>query len=137
MAAINTKLCFFRNLNNPKEYFLRLYSEYEVYTKLDCFNHRNGQEGSGYRHYDCELAAKIEIPEELKWRNDEYARFILRHIGKRTRDDDKFLDEWGWYEIDLANADNWPQLYDSYKKKLWEDRRQAEMKNTGIQTSLF
>jgi hypothetical protein len=133
MSFPHSKLCFFRSNQHPNEYFLRLFVESEALEKVDKFNHRNAHINSGYPHFDCEVAAMIEIPDDLKPKREEYALFILDKYGKRTRNDE-YLQEWGWYEFeDITNNEKWSDDFYHFQK-------QQDLQNTsgsGVQIALF
>jgi hypothetical protein len=135
MSYITAKLCFFRNNHNPKEYFLRLYSESEALEKVDKFNHRNEHVDSGYPHFDCEIAAMIEIPDEVKPYREEYGEFIINNFGKRTREDE-YLQQWGWFELDnIDNSEKWLNDFYDFQKQRKQELQKAN--GIGMQTTLF
>lgn len=75
MITKKQKICFFKN-NNSNEYFVRIYFEDQAKKWADCFNHRNGMEESGFRHFDCEIALMLDIPDPIYHKKEKLLSFI-------------------------------------------------------------
>jgi len=135
MSIIKTKICFFRDNHNPKEYFIRVYSEEEAQHKTNCFNHRNGMEKSGYPHIECELALALDIPDNVNCNKEELVHFIIKQFGKKTRES-TFLGEWGWFEFsEVTDTDKWLNAFSAYRIQSQQESIAAN--NSGRQTALF
>ena len=135
MSTISSKICFFRDNAYTNEYFIRIYTEEEAMHKANCFNHRNGMEGSGYPHLECELALALEIPDGLGINRNEFLSYIIKQYGKKTRSS-SFLGEYGWYEFaDISQTQSWFNDFIAYKT---QTRLEAERQsNMGKQIALF
>ena len=136
------KLCFFGSTIYANEYLLMLSTEEDAQFNVNCFNHRNGCEGSGYIHYDCELILTVDIPIDIKRLNTDIPPFIIDKFGKRTRNI-PFYHTTGPFEIlDLHNPDDWFNQFRIFTKE--ENRRIINQlsgyykdENEVKQTSLF